>query len=73
MGFPHGCQRNEQGTLKQLLAFAERRAMRNAIFQGVFLFVNEGDLHMILPTEFQQHLHYGDKNFLEKRLKYFLL
>lgn len=50
MGFSTGCFRNEQGTMKQLLAFAERRAMSDAIFQGVFLFVNEVDLHMILPT-----------------------
>lgn len=50
MGFSTGCYRNEQGTMKQLLAYAERRAMSDAIFQGVFLFVNEVDLHMILPT-----------------------
>lgn len=49
MGFSTGCYRNEQGTTKRLLAFAERRAMSDAIFQGVFLFVNEVDLHMILP------------------------
>lgn len=50
MGFSTGCNRNEQGTMKQLLTFAEQRPMSVAIFQGVFLFVNEGDLHMILPT-----------------------